>query len=144
MNYIIPVEKVAGYRFPGIVVSVYETLSGEVRYDVEADNPDFAGMLHIFSETTLKARTEIAPSPPPPKDQRNEIADRVADAIMAEIPTISVREAKSAALAALHSIREPSEEMTAKAALCSGIAKSVPLIWTAVIDYALDPGKPFP
>lgn len=54
------VEKVSGYRFPGIVRIVGTTDAGEVRYVVEADNPDFKGMLHIFAEGQLIARKEQA------------------------------------------------------------------------------------
>lgn len=43
------VEKRAGYKFPGIVVSVLRTLAGETRLVVECTVPDIKGMLHIFS-----------------------------------------------------------------------------------------------
>jgi hypothetical protein len=42
------VRKRAGYEYPGIIVSVFTTRAGAVRYVVEADHPEFAGML-IFS-----------------------------------------------------------------------------------------------
>ena len=54
------VEKASGYRYPGIVRSVYPKGDGELRYDVEADHPDFAGMLHIFSEAQLVPRRKAA------------------------------------------------------------------------------------
>lgn len=45
------VYKPKGYKFPGTVVSVFQTTSGEVRIVAElADN----GMLHIFSESQLE------------------------------------------------------------------------------------------
>lgn len=47
------VEKWRGYKFPGVVVSVFLTRRGERRLVVEADHPDFAGMLHIFKEDDL-------------------------------------------------------------------------------------------
>ena len=47
------VEKRSGYRFPGIVRAAFTTISGEWRYVVEADNDDFAGMLHIYSASQL-------------------------------------------------------------------------------------------
>ena len=43
------VRKRAGYEYPGIIVSVFTTRAGAVRYVVEADHPGFAGMLHIFN-----------------------------------------------------------------------------------------------
>lgn len=50
------VRKRNGYRFPGIVVSVFWTTTGKVRYVVEADSDDFKGMLHIFSNNDLESR----------------------------------------------------------------------------------------
>jgi hypothetical protein len=45
------VYKPKGYKFPGIVVSVFQTTSGETRIVAELkDN----GMLHIFSESQLE------------------------------------------------------------------------------------------
>lgn len=47
------VEKVGGdYIFPGVVVSVFEKVSGKIRYVVEDDR----GILHIFSEKNLKLK----------------------------------------------------------------------------------------
>lgn len=47
------VEKVGGdYIFDGIVVSVFEKLSGKIRYVVEDDR----GILHIFSDKQLKLK----------------------------------------------------------------------------------------
>ena len=50
------VVKCAGYEFPGVVVSVFTTLSGDFCYVVEADHPRFAGMLHIFNADQLELR----------------------------------------------------------------------------------------
>ena len=47
------VEKTKGYEFPGTVVSVFETLSGEIRVVVEMDKYK---MLHIFNEDQLKLK----------------------------------------------------------------------------------------
>ena len=48
------VRKRAGYEYPGIIVSVFTTRAGAVRYVVEADHPEFAGMLHIFNGEQLE------------------------------------------------------------------------------------------
>lgn len=50
------VRKVRGYRFPGSVRAVFTTEAGEVRYVVEAEGPDFVGMLHIYNEEQLDVR----------------------------------------------------------------------------------------
>jgi hypothetical protein len=50
------VRKRAGYGYPGIIVSVFTTRAGAVRYVVEADHPGFAGMLHIFNGDQLEPR----------------------------------------------------------------------------------------
>ena len=49
------VEKKEGYRYPGMVVSVFYTRADKIRYVVEAINPDFEGMCHIFSEEQLQS-----------------------------------------------------------------------------------------
>ena len=47
------VEKIGGdYIFPGVVVSVFQKLSGVTRYVVEDDR----GILHIYSAKNLKKR----------------------------------------------------------------------------------------
>lgn len=46
------VEKTTGYSYPGVVVSVFSTLSGKLRYVVEHEVS--IGMLHIFNEEQLK------------------------------------------------------------------------------------------
>lgn len=50
------VKKLVGYKYPGVIVSVFYTLEKRVRYVVEADHPDFVGMLHIFSDHDLEER----------------------------------------------------------------------------------------
>ncbi len=43
------VQKIKGYKWPGIVVSVFSTLSGDIRVVVECTVPEVAGALHIYS-----------------------------------------------------------------------------------------------
>jgi hypothetical protein len=50
------VKKRTGYAYPGVIVSVFTTQAGAVRYVVEADHPEFAGMLHIFNADQLEPR----------------------------------------------------------------------------------------
>lgn len=50
------VRKRAGYAYPGVIVSVFTTRAGAVRYVVEADHPAFTGMLHIFNGDQLELR----------------------------------------------------------------------------------------
>ena len=47
------VYKPKGYKFPGIVVSVFTNTSGDIRIVAEMEDN---GMLHIFSETQLELR----------------------------------------------------------------------------------------
>jgi hypothetical protein len=47
------VEKVSGYKWPGIVVAVFDTLKGERRVVVECTVPEVAGALHIYNENQL-------------------------------------------------------------------------------------------
>ena len=47
------VEKVSGYKWPGIVVAVFDTLAGERRVVVECTAPEVAGALHIYNEKQL-------------------------------------------------------------------------------------------
>lgn len=55
------VEKVSGYRFPGIVTAIdastAEVDGSGIRYVVTADHPDFNGMKHIFAPTQLRRRS---------------------------------------------------------------------------------------
>ena len=48
------VEKVSGYKWPGVVVSVFDTLSGERRVVVECTVAEITGALHIYNEKQLK------------------------------------------------------------------------------------------
>jgi hypothetical protein len=48
------VRKRSGYEYPGVIVAVFTTRAGQVRYVVEADHPSFSGMLHIFDGKQLE------------------------------------------------------------------------------------------
>lgn len=48
------VQKSSGYRWPGVVVSVFATIAGQTRYVVECTVPEVAGALHIYSESQLE------------------------------------------------------------------------------------------
>ena len=49
------VEKINGYKYPGIVVARFNKLnSTEIRLVVECTEPTVYGMLHIFRESQLK------------------------------------------------------------------------------------------
>jgi hypothetical protein len=48
------VEKVSGYRWPGVVVSVFKTRAGETRVVVECTAPEVAGALHVYNPDQLK------------------------------------------------------------------------------------------
>ena len=52
------VEEVKGYKWPGVIVSVFTTLEGKVRYVVECTVPEVAGALHIYSEAQIERRNE--------------------------------------------------------------------------------------
>jgi hypothetical protein len=45
------VIKPKGYKFPGTVVSVFETIKGDIRVVVEMEG---YGLLHIFNEDQLE------------------------------------------------------------------------------------------
>ena len=47
------VEKVSGYRWPGVVVAVFTTLGGAERYVVECTVPEVAGALHIYAPNQI-------------------------------------------------------------------------------------------
>jgi hypothetical protein len=49
------VRKRKGYEWPGIVVSVFDTLAGQKRYVVECTVPEVAGALHIYNADQLEA-----------------------------------------------------------------------------------------
>ena len=45
------VEKIAGYKYPGIVVAKFKTIDNmKERFVVECTEPAVSGMLHIFRE----------------------------------------------------------------------------------------------
>jgi hypothetical protein len=46
------VEKITGYKYPGVVVSVFKNTDGDTRYVVE--HTISIGMLHIFSPSQIK------------------------------------------------------------------------------------------
>ena len=48
------VEKTSGYKWPGVIVSVFETLEGQRRVVVECTVAEIAGALHIYNENQLK------------------------------------------------------------------------------------------
>ena len=48
------VEKVSGYKWPGVVVAVFTTLSGETRIVVECTVPEVAGALHIYNPSQIR------------------------------------------------------------------------------------------
>jgi hypothetical protein len=52
------VEKVSGYKWPGVVVAVFDTLAGERRVVVECTVPEIAGALHIYNEKQLMLQEE--------------------------------------------------------------------------------------
>ena len=49
------VVKVKGYKWPGIIVSVFTTTSGQERYVVECTVPGVEGALHIYSPEQIAA-----------------------------------------------------------------------------------------
>ena len=53
------VEKVSGYRFPGIIVAKFNKLDGETeRFVVECTATSVHGILHIYSGKQLKRYEE--------------------------------------------------------------------------------------
>lgn len=53
------VNKKDGYKFPGIVVSVFKNLNNQTRYVVECTSDDVKGCLHVFNEDQLEHQTFI-------------------------------------------------------------------------------------
>lgn len=43
------VQKTKGYKWPGVVVAVFDTLSGQTRVVVECTVPEVSGALHIYN-----------------------------------------------------------------------------------------------
>jgi hypothetical protein len=52
------VRKIKGYSWPGIVVSTFQTLSGQHRYVVECTTPEVKGALHIYNGEQLELASE--------------------------------------------------------------------------------------
>jgi hypothetical protein len=50
------VKKIKGFQFPGIIVCMFKTTSGQLRCVVEAEHNDFKVMLHIYNPEQLKLR----------------------------------------------------------------------------------------
>ena len=49
------VRKSKGYKFPGVVVTVFKKLDGEsIRYVVECTAEGAEGMLHVFAQSQLE------------------------------------------------------------------------------------------
>jgi hypothetical protein len=48
------VEKVSGYKWPGIVISVFYTSELELRFVVECTVPEVKGALHIYNRNQLR------------------------------------------------------------------------------------------
>jgi hypothetical protein len=59
------VHKIKGYKWPGVIVSRFQTLDGFVRYVVECTVPEVAGALHIYngSEIELDSHSSSSSSP---------------------------------------------------------------------------------
>ena len=56
------VEKISGYKYPGIVVAKFKTIDNmKERFVVECTEPAVSGMLHIFREGQLKKLVEEKP-----------------------------------------------------------------------------------
>ncbi|MBO0717857.1 MAG: hypothetical protein J2P55_11055 [Rhizobiales bacterium] len=48
------VEKVSGYRWPGVVVAIFQNTQGETRIVVECDAEAVKGALHIYSPDQVR------------------------------------------------------------------------------------------
>ncbi|WP_316194488.1 hypothetical protein [Bradyrhizobium sp. SZCCHNRI3052] len=48
------VEKIKGYKWPGVVVSMFSTLKGKPRLVVECTVPEVGGALHIYNPEQLR------------------------------------------------------------------------------------------
>lgn len=48
------VEKINGYKWPGVIVAVFETLEKETRVVVECTVPGVDGALHIYNPDQLR------------------------------------------------------------------------------------------
>ena len=48
------VEKVRGYKWPGVIVAIFHTLAGAERIVVECTVPEVSGALHIYSPDQIR------------------------------------------------------------------------------------------
>lgn len=48
------VEKIKGYRWPGVIVADFCNYKGERRFVVECRHPEILGALHIYNPEQLK------------------------------------------------------------------------------------------
>lgn len=48
------VQKVKGYKWPGVVVSTFKTTAGAERIVVECTVPEVAGALHIYNPDQIE------------------------------------------------------------------------------------------
>jgi len=48
------VEKIKGYKWPGVIVARFVTLKGDLRFVVECTVPEVAGALHIYSQDQIR------------------------------------------------------------------------------------------
>jgi hypothetical protein len=55
------VEKISGYKWPGIIVAVFKTIDGKVRIVVECTVPEVRGALHIYNPEQLTIIDPVAP-----------------------------------------------------------------------------------
>lgn len=51
------VQKKRGYKWPGVIVAVFQTLAGETRVVVECTVPEVAGALHIYSPEQIEVQS---------------------------------------------------------------------------------------
>lgn len=48
------VQKLKGYRWPGVIVAIFQTTAGKTRVVVECTVADVAGALHIYAPEQLE------------------------------------------------------------------------------------------
>jgi hypothetical protein len=48
------VEKISGYKWPGVIAAVFETTKGQTRIVVECTVPEVEGALHIYSPEQVR------------------------------------------------------------------------------------------
>src|SRR3954471_2323819 len=91
------VEKITGYRFPGIVRAVFTTARGQDRCVIECAVPGCEGMLHIFSPQQLRVkRREKIPDPEPEKKDTKPEHAAVTVSPLADKLALSINEACAA------------------------------------------------